>query len=242
MKRWSAASAHSASASGATKSGWTRSSTERLVSRTRSRRPPVRRRRRSLVTGNELIREGYAPRTPNRRRRAGRGREPGRLARQAAPGMDVEQGGREEPDAVCERQGVAHPAGRREELAGDQAEEDDRQHDQDGDERRRPGLARNPADQRTQRAERPARERAGRPRAAAAAPRARHRPRRPSWITMPKPIATPRARARPRPGRPARPSRRPAPTGGRGRARAGRGRSRRAPPPARRPRARVPGR
>ena len=48
------------SASGATNSGCTRSSSETVVSRTRSRSAPVRRSRRSRVVGNVLTGKAYA--------------------------------------------------------------------------------------------------------------------------------------------------------------------------------------
>src|SRR5215204_2267545 len=74
--------------------------------------------------------------------------EPRAFTQQRRPRREVVERAREEADRMRERQRVADPAGGGNDLAGDQAEEDDRQHDEHGHEGRRAGFPRQCADQR----------------------------------------------------------------------------------------------
>src|SRR5919201_5550796 len=73
-------------------------------------------------------------------------REPRRLASERSPGARIEEGRREEANCVHERERLAQPAGERDDLAWDEPEEDDREHDQDCDERGGASLAGEAAD------------------------------------------------------------------------------------------------
>jgi hypothetical protein len=105
----------------------------------------VRRRRRSRVAGQTAEDEGEAD-------------QPESLPKQPAPGARVVESGAEEPHRVDERERVADPAGKRDDLLRNQAEEDDRENDEQGDERRGPRLTRERAEERAEGAEGRSRE------------------------------------------------------------------------------------
>src|SRR5438034_1492882 len=155
------------SGSGATKSGMTKSSRSSLVSRTSERSDGEARRRLRRVVGKTLTRKDYdaavrrRPRITNRLRQQparAQAREhtehradsdqPGGLVRERPPRAHVEESGGEEADRVHEREQIRDPARRRHDLAGHKSQEHHGQDDQDGHERGRSSLTRQPADQR----------------------------------------------------------------------------------------------
>src|SRR6266849_3775473 len=73
--------------------------------------------------------------------------QPGGLDADAPPGARVVEGGVEQPGGMGERQEVADPPGERYRLTRDEAEEDDRQHDEHREQRRRARLAGKRAEQ-----------------------------------------------------------------------------------------------
>src|SRR5918996_2492443 len=82
-----------------------------------------------------------------RRERCGDAEEPRRLARQSAPGIEVEERRLEEALSVPEGKDLGDPAGRLDRPLGHEPDEYDRQGDEEGDEHSRARLARDRAEQ-----------------------------------------------------------------------------------------------
>src|SRR6185437_10042721 len=85
--------------------------------------------------------------------------EPGRLLAERPPRAGVVERGAEPADRVGERERLAHPVREGERVARHETEEDDRQHDEHCEERRRSRLPRERAEQRACRADNGGRER-----------------------------------------------------------------------------------
>src|SRR4051812_41007331 len=133
---------------GATKSGITKDSRSSRVSRTSPRSPPVRRKRRSRTSGNELMAKEYglggeaAHAEPSRHpEEHAQAEKPGGLDPDMPPRAAIEERGAEKPNRMGKRQEVADPPGRGNRAAGHQPEEDDRQDNEHREERGRPRLA-----------------------------------------------------------------------------------------------------
>src|SRR5919106_419334 len=94
-----------------------------------------------------------------RRERCGDAEEPRRLARQSAPGIEVEERRLEEALSVPEGKDLGDPAGRPDRPLRHEPDEDDRKGDEEGDEHSRARLTRDRAEQDAEGTERSARER-----------------------------------------------------------------------------------